>query len=91
MQEVEHIARLARLSLTDQEKALFQQQLSAILDYASQLQALDTSDVPVIPSASSFHGQLRPDDEFPGLSLADLLRNAPELAENQFRIPPVFE
>ncbi len=53
--EVEHIADLARLRLTEDEKARYRQQLSAILDYVAQLQALDTSGIPptssVLPAA----------------------------------------
>jgi len=92
LEEVEHIAELARLELTDEEKARYQEQLSAILDYAARLQALDTSEIP--PQTASVlpaHTVLRPDRPRPGLSLDDLLRNAPQAEQNQFRVPPVFE
>jgi aspartyl-tRNA(Asn)/glutamyl-tRNA(Gln) amidotransferase subunit C len=46
LEEVEHIAELAKLALTDEEKSRFREQLSSILDYANSLQALDTSDIP---------------------------------------------
>ena len=46
LEEVEHIAGLARLELTDEEKARYREQLSAILDHVAKLQQLDTSDVP---------------------------------------------
>jgi aspartyl-tRNA(Asn)/glutamyl-tRNA(Gln) amidotransferase subunit C len=92
LEEVEHIADLARLELTDEEKARYQEQLSAILDYATRLQAIDTAEIP--PQTSSImpsHSVLRPDRPRPGLSLDDLLRNAPQAEQNQFRVPPVFE
>ena len=49
-QEVEHIAKLARLELTEEQKARYRQQLEAILDHVARLQELDTTDVP--PTAS---------------------------------------
>ena len=51
LEEVESIAELARLSLTDEEKQMYQDQLSAILDYVEQLQGLDTDDVVASSSA----------------------------------------
>ncbi|PWH12763.1 MAG: Asp-tRNA(Asn)/Glu-tRNA(Gln) amidotransferase GatCAB subunit C [Anaerolineae bacterium] len=91
IQEVEHIARLARLELTEAEKTRYRQQLSAILDYVAQLQKLDTASIP--PTASVFSGDshLRPDVPCPGLSREELLKNAPEQEQGQFKIPPVFE
>ncbi len=50
LNEVEHIAELARLALTDAEKERFREQLSAILDYAARLQAIDTSAIPPMAS-----------------------------------------
>ena len=91
LEEVEHIAELARLQLTVAEKALFREQLSAILDYASRLQALDTSGIPPTSSVLPPRTVLRADQPAAGLTQADLLRNAPATEEGQFRIPPVFE
>jgi aspartyl-tRNA(Asn)/glutamyl-tRNA(Gln) amidotransferase subunit C len=91
LQEVEHIAKLARLELTDEQKALYREQLEAILDYIAKLQELDTKDVP--PTASISVGQmpLRGDEPRPSLAKDILLRNAPEQEGGQFKIPPVFE
>jgi aspartyl-tRNA(Asn)/glutamyl-tRNA(Gln) amidotransferase subunit C len=89
--EVEHIAELARLDLTEAEKARFREQLSAILDYAARLQALDTGDIPPTASVLPPRSVLRPDEPRPGLPLADLLRNAPQAEADQFRVPPVLE
>jgi len=102
LEEVEHIAELARLELTDEEKARYQEQLSAILDYAARLQALDTAGIPAPTGTRSSSAQtssvllahssvLRPDRPRPGLNLEDLLRNAPQAEQNQFRVPPVLE
>ncbi len=89
--EVEHIAKLARLELTAEEKERYQQQLSAILDYATSLQALDTEGIAPTASVLPERSVLRADEARPGLSLADVLRNAPQSEEDQFRVPPVLE
>jgi len=91
LQEVEHIARLARLELTDEQKARYRGQLEAILDHIAKLQELDTKDVPPTASASAEKLPLRADEPRPGLSKDELLKNAPEQADGQFKIPPVFE
>ena len=91
LQEVEHIAKLARLELTDEQKARYREQLEAILDHVAKLQELDTKDVP--PTASVSVGQLplRTDESRPSLPKDELLKNAPKQADGQFQIPPVFE
>ncbi len=91
LQEVEHIAKLARLELTDEEKTRYREQLSAILDHVAQLQKLDTSSVPPLAGMSGSESHLRPDLARPGLGAAELLKNAPAQADAQFKIPPVFE
>jgi aspartyl-tRNA(Asn)/glutamyl-tRNA(Gln) amidotransferase subunit C len=91
LEEVEHIAELARLRLTPEEKERYREQLSAILDYAARLLALDTSGIPPTASVLPPHSALRPDQPQPGLSLEELLRNAPDTEANQFRVPPVLE
>ncbi len=90
-EEVDHIAALARLELSAEEKDRFRQQLSAILDYFSQLQALDTADIPPTASVMAAVGAPRPDQPRPGLSLDELLSNAPQVSDDQFRVPPVLE
>jgi len=90
LQEVEHIANLARLDLTDDEKARYREQLSAILDYFAQLRDLDTTAIPPTSSVAP-HSVLREDEPRPGLSPEELLRNAPQTEAGQFRVPPVLE
>lgn len=89
--EVDHIANLARLDLTEDEKQKYQEQLSAILDYAARLQQLDTSGIPPTSSVLPPTSRLRDDVPAKGLSLEDTLLNAPDKDADQFRIPPVFE
>jgi aspartyl-tRNA(Asn)/glutamyl-tRNA(Gln) amidotransferase subunit C len=91
LEEVEHIATLARLELTAEEKTRYRQQLSAILDYIRKLQELDTTDIPPTSSVLSGGSPLRADESRPGLSREVLLENAPEVERGQFKIPPIFE
>jgi aspartyl-tRNA(Asn)/glutamyl-tRNA(Gln) amidotransferase subunit C len=91
LQEVEHIAKLARLELTDEQKTLYREQLEAILNHVAKLQELDTQDVPPTASGSVGKTPLRADEPRPGSSREELLRNAPEQIDGQFKIPPVFE
>jgi aspartyl-tRNA(Asn)/glutamyl-tRNA(Gln) amidotransferase subunit C len=91
LEEVEHIARLARLELSDEEKARYREQLSAILDHVAKLQELDTSDVPPMSAVFAGDSHLRADRPRAPLSRKRLLKNAPEVQDDQFKIPPVFE
>jgi len=89
--DVEKIALLARLELTDDEKALYQEQLSAILDYAHRLNQLDIADVPPTASAVDLLNVMREDVIEPGLSLEDALYNTIEEALDQFKIQAVLD
>ena len=89
-QEVENIAHLARLRLTDEEKTLFQNQLSAILEYAQTLQQLDTANIPPTTSALPLDNVMRADEITPSLSVEDALANAPDVQDNSFRVKPIL-
>ena len=91
LEEVEHIAELAHLRLSEDEKARYREQLSEILDYAARLQAVDTSGISPTSSVLTARSVLRKDEPRPGLSLEEVLRNAPETEKGQFRVPPVLE
>ncbi len=91
LNEVEHIADLARLELSQEEKQLYCEQLSAILDYAARLQTLDTSGIPPTSSVLPPHSVLRDDEIRSGLSVQELLRNAPQTVAGQFCVPPILE
>jgi aspartyl-tRNA(Asn)/glutamyl-tRNA(Gln) amidotransferase subunit C len=91
LDEVEHIAELARLKLTDEEKKRYQEQLSAILEYAARLQKLDTSGIPPTASVLPARSVLRKDQPQPGLTVAEVLHNAPHTESDQFRVPPILE
>ena len=89
--EVQHIARLARLELSEAQETLYREQLSAILDYIAKLRQLDTTDVPPTYGGGLPQMTLRADEVHPSLSPEELFRNAPESEDDQFKIPPVFE
>jgi len=90
-EEVNHIADLARLNLTDEEKQKYQEQLSAILDYAARLQQIDTSGIPPTSSVLPPTSRLRKDEAGASLPVEETLSNSANQSENQFRVPPVFE
>jgi aspartyl-tRNA(Asn)/glutamyl-tRNA(Gln) amidotransferase subunit C len=89
--EVEHIALLARLRLTGEEKARYREQLSAILDYVAMLKRLDTSAIPPTATVLPLRTVLRADEVTPSLSPQELLMNAPASEAGLFRVPPVLE
>jgi len=89
--EVEHIAKLARLNLTDEEKSRYREQLSSILDYVTMLQELDTTAISASSGVQPDECPLRVDDPRDSMSTSELMKNAPATTKNQFRVPPVFE
>lgn len=91
LEEVEHIAALARLQLTDAEKSLYREQLSDILDYAARLQAIDTSQISPTAAVLAERSILREDQAVEGLSIEQALKNAPSTSGHQFQVPPVIE
>ena len=91
LQEVEHIAKLARLDLSAGEKEQYREQLSAILDYANLLQDLDTAGIPPTASVLPPRSVLRSDEIGSPLRPEELLRNAPQKSDGQFKVPPVME
>ncbi len=90
-EQIQHIANLARLELTDEELARYRQQISTILDHFEQLQSVDTNAIILTTSIRVEESLLREDQSRPGLDLDDLLRNAPETDQQLFRVPPIFE
>ena len=91
LEEVEHIASLARLRLTDAEKARYREQLSAILDYMALLGRLDTTAIEPTATVLPLRSVLRPDVVTPSLPTHELLANAPAAEAQMFRVPPVLE
>jgi aspartyl-tRNA(Asn)/glutamyl-tRNA(Gln) amidotransferase subunit C len=90
--DVERIAALAHLELTDDEKALFTRQLADILHYAEQIQALDTREVPATSHVHVRASVERPDEPRASLPVDAVLANAPDGAPEAglFRVPRVI-
>ena len=86
--EVLHVARLARLELTDDEVAKFQEQLSAILDAVSKVSELDLADVPPTAHPLEIENAWAEDEPRPCLPLDEVFANAPDRDEDYFRVPP---
>jgi aspartyl-tRNA(Asn)/glutamyl-tRNA(Gln) amidotransferase subunit C len=86
--EVLHVARLARLELTDDEVGRFQEQLSAILEAVSKVSELDLSDVPPTAHPLEIQNAWDEDEERPSLSRDEVFANAPDREDDLFRVPP---
>lgn len=85
--DVEHVARLARLALSEEEVERFTGQLAAILEHAAQVAALDTSDVAPTAHPIPLANVLRPDEVRAGLPRDEVLAMAPEVEDGRFRVP----
>lgn len=90
-QEVEHVARLARLELSEKEKDQLTDQLSNILTYVEKLNELDTRGVEPTAHVLDISNVMR--DDVPGVSLPQdmALANAPEKAAGHFKVPKIIE
>jgi aspartyl-tRNA(Asn)/glutamyl-tRNA(Gln) amidotransferase subunit C len=86
---VDHVSRLAHLSLTGEERETFARQLEEILSHAESIQSLDLADVPPMSHAAR-RGDFRPDIPREGLDRERLLSAAPDPAEGLFRVPKVI-
>ena len=90
-EEVKHIARLARVGLSDDEVARIQGQLSQILDYFQRLQQVDTGDLPPTAHTLALHNVMRDDEPKPSFDKEEVLANAPHREEDHFRVRAVLE
>lgn len=88
--EVERIARLARLSLTTEELTRFEHELNNILEYVSQIQQADTDGVSAELDPDRHKNVLREDVIQPSLPREEVLKNAPDTDGAHFRVPPVL-
>jgi aspartyl-tRNA(Asn)/glutamyl-tRNA(Gln) amidotransferase subunit C len=90
-EQVEHVARLARLELSDAEKELFTGQLDGILAYVDKLNELDTSGIVPTAHAVPMENAFREDVVTASLGVERALANAPDRSESFFRVPKVIE
>ena len=88
--DVAHVARLARLDVTDDELDLFTGQLAAVLDHARDVEALDVGDVPPTAHPLPLKNVLRPDVVVPSLDRDEVLAVAPAVEDDRFAVPPIL-
>ena len=88
--DVLHVAKLARLKLSDEELERFTTQLCDVLDYASEIDSLDTGEVEPTSHPYPLVNVLRKDEAAPTLSAEEALSQAPAAEEGQFRVPPIL-
>lgn len=88
--EVAHVARLARLELSDAELDQFTEQLGAVLDHAADVEALDLHEVEPTSHPYPLANVLRPDVVRPGVDRDELLGQAPAAEDGMFRVPPIL-
>jgi aspartyl-tRNA(Asn)/glutamyl-tRNA(Gln) amidotransferase subunit C len=88
--DVDHVARLARLSFNDEEKQRLTAELNTILAYMEQLNGLDTENVEPLSHVIELENVFREDVRKPGLSTDDALQNAPGRVDDFFTVPKVI-
>lgn len=90
-EDVRHVARLARLALSDDELARMRVEMSAILDFMEKLRSLDTKGVEPTSHAVPLRNVMREDEPAPSLPLDEMLANAPDRDGDTFRVPRIIE
>ena len=90
VRDVEHVAALARLSFSEDEKLRLTTELNSILEYMEQLNGLDTSNVQPLEHVVDIHRVLRPDTHVAGVTREEALQNAPARTEQFFKVPKVI-
>jgi aspartyl-tRNA(Asn)/glutamyl-tRNA(Gln) amidotransferase subunit C len=88
--DVAHVARLARLQLTDDELGRFTEQLGAVLEHARDVEALDTAGVPPTAHPLPLTNVFRDDVEVPCLDRDEVLAQAPDVESDRFRVPRIL-
>jgi aspartyl-tRNA(Asn)/glutamyl-tRNA(Gln) amidotransferase subunit C len=89
--QVDHIAILSRLSLTEEERTVFGSQLNDILEYVRKLEELDTSEIQPTSHVLELSNVFREDRLASSLTADEVLANAPDRAEDFYRVPKIIE
>lgn len=89
IKDVEHVAKLARLELTEDEKQKYTKQLSDILKYANELNEVDTEGVEPMSHALPFYNVTRCDDVKCEISKDELMKNGPDVEDGFFKVPKI--
>ena len=91
LDEVDHVATLARLGLTPVERERMRDQLSSILEHIGRLQELDTEAIPPTAQVITLQNVMRDDEVQPSLTVEAVLRNAPQCEDDMFKVNAVLE
>jgi len=91
VEQVKHVANLARLAITEEEAEKFTTQLDAIITFAEQLNELDTTNVEPTSHVLDMKNVLRKDEAKKGLPQEEVLKNAPDHEDGQIRVPSILE
>lgn len=91
IQEVEHVAELSRLELSEDDKQTYAEQLSKILQYAGKLNELNTDGIEPTSRVPGAENVMREDEVKPSLDRELVMKNAPDEQDGQFRVPSVLE
>ncbi|SFB23410.1 MULTISPECIES: Asp-tRNA(Asn)/Glu-tRNA(Gln) amidotransferase subunit GatC [unclassified Bacillus (in: firmicutes)] len=90
LEEVKHVAKLARLAITDEEAVEFTKQLDAIISFADELNELDTENVEPTSHVLDMKNVMREDVPQKGLPREEVLRNVPEHQDGQIKVPSIL-
>lgn len=91
MEQVKHVAHLARLAITEEEAVKFQHQLDQMISFAEQLNELDTDQVNPTSHVLDMKNVMREDVSKPGLPVEEVVKNAPDSKEGYIRVPSIME
>ena len=90
--QIEHIAKLSKLELSEEEKELYTGQLSSVLDYVGELSEIDTENVELTANVTGLSNVWRDDTiEKSDIHYNDIAKNAPDFKDGNFVVPAVFE
>jgi aspartyl-tRNA(Asn)/glutamyl-tRNA(Gln) amidotransferase subunit C len=89
--EVKHVAHLARLEISEEEAVKFRENLDSIISFAELLNEIDTDHVEPTSHVLPIRNVLREDQASEGLPKEEVLKNAPEHQDGQFKVPSILE
>ncbi|AAU22315.1 Asp-tRNA(Asn)/Glu-tRNA(Gln) amidotransferase subunit GatC [Bacillus sp. GM2] len=91
IEEVKHVAHLARLAITDEEAAMFTEQLDSIISFAEELNEVDTENVKPTTHVLQMKNIMREDVPDKGLPVEDVVKNAPDHKDGYIRVPSILD
>ena len=91
IEEVKHVAHLARLAITDEEAAMFTEQLDSIISFAEELNEVDTENVKPTTHVLQMKNIMREDVPDKGLPVEDIVKNAPDHKDGYIRVPSILD